>query len=70
MRLNFRVRDGNGWDPHDIVTAMAKCEFTHSQQHRRRKGRRLERETKNKQKNEVIEVLKSVGSIVTKPSTY
>ena len=25
IRLNFRVRNGNGWIPYDIVTAMAEC---------------------------------------------
>ena len=25
IRLNFRVRNENGWIPYDIVTAMAEC---------------------------------------------
>ena len=44
MRLNFRVRYGNGWVPHDIVTAMVECAHLHTHNYTERKRkRRLEK---------------------------
>lgn len=50
MRLNFRVRYGNGWVPHDIVTAMALCVLRKDNSEEGREGNKIEKQKQSKRK--------------------